>query len=106
MELYQFIWPAGEYYFEQPWTLEDVTYQCTLRYNLRVQTWFLDLADVTGAPIVAGVALIPGRNLLTQYRTRGVPPGTLYVYDPKGDGATPSQDDFSLGYLLLYASAA
>lgn len=105
MNIRKFVWPAGEYYFEQPWTLEDVTYLCTLRFNLRIQTWFLDLADVTGALIVAGVPLLPGRNLLSQYRARGVPPGTLYVYDPTGAGDAPGQDDFSLGYLLLYADA-
>ena len=107
MDLYQFSWPPGEYYFERPWTLDDVTYLVTMRYNLRIATWFMDLADATGATLVCGVPLVPGRNLLKAYQTRAVPKGVMYVFAPQGSAdKVPGEDDFTLGYRLVYTSDA
>jgi hypothetical protein len=105
MNLKYFVWPVASYYFEQPWTLDGVTYTFTLRYNLRIQTWMLDVGDVIGAPIVCGIPLIAGRDLLGQYAGRGLPSGLLFVFDPSDQNGTPGQDDFSAGYRLVYAGS-
>jgi hypothetical protein len=94
--------PAGDYYFEQPWTLSGVTYILTMRFNHRVGTWFMDIADATGANIVCGIALRQLRDLLGPYRARNVPVGALIVFDQSGSTNDPGADDFSLNFGLYY----
>lgn len=105
MNLQEFSFPVGTYYFEKPWSLDNVTYILTLRFNLRIGTWTLDIADVTGANILCGVALRTNRDLLKQYVSLPLPQGLLFVYDATGNAADPGKDDFNLSHSLLYLSS-
>lgn len=48
-------------------SLAAVVYQLTVRWNSQNQTWVLDLADQGGTPILQGVPLVTGADLLEQY---------------------------------------
>lgn len=99
-----YVWPTGIYYFEQPWTLDGTTYVLTMRYNLRAQCWYMDVADATGSAIVCGIPLLATRDLLKQYSAYNVPKGLMFVFDPSGQNATPGMDDFSVNHRLMYLS--
>lgn len=48
-------------------TLSGVTYQLTLRWNVRSACWVMDLADSDGNPIRSGVPLVTGCDLFGQF---------------------------------------
>lgn len=55
----------------QPQTLQvsigGVTYTMKIRFCIPAQCWMLDLSDVSGNPIIQGIPLITGTDLLSQY---------------------------------------
>jgi hypothetical protein len=68
----------------------------TLSQNVLVDTnvldgWILDISDTTGQPIASGLPLIPGIDLLYQYKYLGIG-GALMV---QVDGRPDSVPDFS-----------
>jgi hypothetical protein len=48
-------------------TLVGVTYNMTVRWNVPAACWMLDIADTNDSPILNGVPLITGADLLEQY---------------------------------------
>ena len=48
-------------------TLAGVSYRLTVTWNDAAQIWNLDIADADGVPILEGIALVAGVNLLEQY---------------------------------------
>ena len=59
----------------QPQTLtisiNNVTYNLSLRWYQLATLWLLDIADVLGNQIVTGIPLITGADLLGQYKHLG-----------------------------------
>lgn len=49
-----------------------VVYQVTVRWNSQNQTWVLDLADQGNNPLVLGIPLVTGVDLLEQYGYLGL----------------------------------
>lgn len=47
--------------------LAGVTYQVRLVWNLVSLSWVLDLSDSSGAPLVLGIPLVTGADLLAPY---------------------------------------
>ncbi len=49
-------------------TLSNVDYWITLKWqNTSEGGWFMDIADINNEPIVNGIPLVTGANLLAQY---------------------------------------
>lgn len=48
-------------------TLAGVVYTFTLLWSSTSSVWLLNIADSTGAPLVQGIPLVPGADLLEQY---------------------------------------
>lgn len=42
-------------------------YDLTVKWNEASQCWVLDIADVSGVPILSGIPLVAGVDLLEQY---------------------------------------
>lgn len=47
--------------------LAGVTYQLTVRWNEQNQAWTLDIADNSGNPILSGIPLVTGEDLLAPF---------------------------------------
>jgi hypothetical protein len=47
--------------------LAGVTYQLTLRWNTVAGGWVLDIANISNEPVVSGIAVVTGCDLLGQY---------------------------------------
>lgn len=68
--------------------LLNVTYQLTLQWRKAAQTWFLDIADAAGTPLIQGLALVQGVNLLHQHQALGIGGGLLVTCDTGVDAPT------------------
>jgi hypothetical protein len=72
--------------------LGPTTYQLTLMYRNDpggFNCWSLDIADIAGNPIVQGIALVTGADLLAQYRHLGFT-GSLVVATTSDPDAIPT----------------
>lgn len=47
--------------------LAGVPYQLTVKWNDANQAWTLDIADVNRNPIISGIPIVTGRDLLAPY---------------------------------------
>lgn len=93
---------------ESPWysftvTLTGVSYTFTLRYNIRLDRWMLDIADASETPILSGIPLLIERNLTGQYTALDLPPGVLFVTDDSGRELQPGLLSFLTDHSLNYA---
>jgi hypothetical protein len=48
-------------------TLSGVAYQLTVWWNNQCQSWMVDIADTNGNPILTGIPLVTGADLLEQF---------------------------------------
>lgn len=49
-------------------TMANVQYTLTFRWNVPANAWIVDFADENGAPIVEGIPIVTGADLLAQLR--------------------------------------
>lgn len=86
--------------------LDGVIYGMRLAYMRRhvdiPGTWILDLLSSTGAPIVLGIRVVEGIDLLQPYRSRAVPPGILRCVDTLGNDADPLRQGLRGAQRLVY----
>ena len=66
--------------------LEDVQFGLTFKTNKPDDSWFMDISTVNFEPVVLGLGLAVGSDLLFPYRSLGdlIPPGILYCSAPLG----------------------
>ena len=48
-------------------TLAGTQYTLTIKWNSQCQSWVIDIADVNGNPILSGVPMVTGTDLLGQF---------------------------------------
>lgn len=63
--------------------------------------WVLDIGDSLNNPILRGVPLVTGADLLAQYEYLGLA-GQLYVVTPANPGHTPAFDDLGVNTQLYW----
>jgi len=66
-------------------------------------SWYLDIADASGAPIVSGIALVMGVDLLGQYEYLKL--GGSLVLNSLGD-VLPTYTNLGTGVRMYFATAA
>lgn len=86
--------------------LDGSLYQLALRWNARLG-WVLDVSDVSGAVLVAGIVLVSNRRLLRRHRyVPGLPPGDLMAADLTGSIPLAGFEDLGSVVELVYFTAA
>jgi hypothetical protein len=78
-------------------TILNVAYAFTVQWRSAAALWFLDIADAAAKPILNGVPLVTGTDLLAQYAYLGfgfqlrvqsdVTPDALPTYENLGSGS-------------------
>ena len=90
-------------------TLAGQTYNMTLRWNNCSLSagWILDIADESSNPIVSGIPLVTGADLLAQYPDKNFG-GSLYVRStpPLPPDAPPTFDNLGQDSHLYFLPAA
>lgn len=83
-------------------TLDNVLFQIDYYKNKRTNLWCMDLFDNLSQPLVLGIGLRAGIDLLWPYRSLEVPAGVLFVA-PQGTGLVdPSLTAFENGLASIY----
>lgn len=86
-------------------TLSGVIYTFTLQYrNIDQGGWVLDIGDVTNTPILQGIPLVTGTDLLGKYAYLGFV-GGLYVQTTTDPDAVPTFDNIGIDGQLYYVTA-
>ena len=80
--------------------LIGVTYRLTVQWRNAFSTWFLDIADTNGNPLLQGLALVSGCDLLQEHQELGIG-GTLVMLCDAGVAA-PAFDNLGTSAHLLF----
>ena len=83
-------------------TLSSVVYTFTVRYNIRMDRWILNIDDIAGNQILSGIPLLINYSLMAQYTTLNVLVGNLYAVDMSQNFIQPSQFTFGVNNFLVY----
>jgi len=67
--------------YDQTVQLEGVNYVLRLNWNSTYSYWAMSIYNEQGEPLLLGVRLIIGVELLVRYRLSNLPPGSLLVVD-------------------------
>jgi hypothetical protein len=92
--------------FTERVNLGGTTYTLSCYWNQRLSTWFLDLDDAEGNPIIVGRALVIDFPIFGRFRVAGLPPGQLIAQDTSGQNLDPGLNDLGARVQLLFFSNA
>lgn len=82
-------------------TLIGVTYAMKVRWSAPSACWVLDIADTNDVPIITGIPIVTGADLLEPYKTLGIG-GQLIAQTDYDTDAVPTFDNLgSLGRLYF-----
>jgi len=82
-------------------TLVGVTYTMTVHWCAPASCWVLDIADSTDVPIISGIPIVTGADLLEQYGYLNIG-GQLIAETDFDTDAVPTFDNLgSLGHLYF-----
>jgi len=93
--------------FTQRTRLEGVDYTLRYSHNSRSDSWTIDLAAIGGndqepIPIVTGMKLFIGNNLLRYASHELTPPGVLLALSGDGSRRAPGANDLGTRVRLYY----
>lgn len=85
-------------------TLSGVDYRMTVQYrDAGGAGWVLDIADATNQPLVSGVPLVTGADLLGQYRHLDFGE-RLWVQGAANPDDVPTFDDLGIGSHVFWVT--
>jgi hypothetical protein len=87
-----------------PITLGGLDYELTVKWNTANSTWVLDIADTSNNPIVGGIPLVTGLDLLEQYAYLGIG-GALVVQTDASFFNQPTYANLGTGSHLYFVTS-
>lgn len=84
--------------------LADKTYNLTLRWNIESQNWVLDIADTNEVPLVLGIPIITGTDLLGQHKHLGIS-GSLVAQTDHNPDVVPTFTSLGITGRLYFIGA-
>ena len=85
--------------------LAGVEYTMTVKWNdSDFAGWVIDIADSAQNPIVAGITMVTGTDLLAQYAYLGIQ-GSLIVYTDGDASAVPTLDNLGTNCNLYFQTS-
>lgn len=85
-------------------TLAAVEYQLTLFWNDAPEgDWTINIADTSGNPIIKGIPLVTGADLLAQYAYLGIG-GSLHVLSDSNLNAAPTYENLGTTAHLYFVT--
>lgn len=93
----------GVPFFSQRSTLDGIDYEIVMQWNARSGRWGFSLYTDGGAPIVQGVSVVTGWDLLSGVvRSDGVPPGMIVALDSSQANADATLSTLGVSVDLWY----
>lgn len=90
----------------QTLTLDGVRFRLDTYTNKADDSWYLNIYDSEDNPLVLGIAIASGLDLLFPYRYLDVPPGILFVNTLTGATFDPVESSFADEEVALYYQTA
>ena len=87
-------------YYTGTKVLDNETYRLTVRWNITTATWYMDIEGITTDVSIAGLALLPGKDLLKRYGYSQL--GELWVYDNSEASESPNFDEMGGRFTVEY----
>lgn len=85
-------------------TLGGVDYRLTVQYRKAGGAgWVLDIADASNQPLISGLPLVTGVDLLAQYRHLQFG-GRLWVQGAENPDDVPTYDDLGIGSHVFWVT--
>jgi len=75
--------------FSENVTWDGVAYALQFHYNSSIQAWMLDIFDTTGTPLLVGLALVTGCDVLEQFGYLPLGAHTAITVMTIGPGISP-----------------
>lgn len=94
--------PNGVYQWVLRREFDKSFFRFRYRWNERVKSWYLDVANGANVRQVYGIRLGTGTDKLRSFKARDIPRGTLNVVDSTGEGVQPTLKNFGKTVLLKY----
>jgi hypothetical protein len=95
--LYEISIPVNDGSFYQiQTTLDQLNYNLNLRFNRRNLTWYMDVFNDQGEPVLYGIACLTnvlsliGRFVIVDF----MPTGDIIILDANGQGRDPTYENF------------
>lgn len=83
-------------------SIGNTTYNMDLAWNTVSENWVLDISDLSNNPLIQGIPLITGADLLEQYAYVGL--GVqLYAQTDNAPGVVPTYDNLGIDSHLYFA---
>lgn len=82
-------------------SLANVVYNLTVKWNDQRGNWFLDIADSSNNPLIGGIPLTTGNDLLAQYAYLGFG-GQLQVQTDHNTNQIPTYDNLGISSHLFF----
>lgn len=83
--------------------LSGVTYTLTIKWNTVAECWMMDIGDQSNNPLVQGIPLVTGSDLLAQFEYLGIG-GALTVQTDNDPAAIPTYTNLGTTGHLFYAT--
>jgi hypothetical protein len=84
-------------------SMSGQTYNLRVTWNVPGQCWLLDVADALGTPLLTGLPLVTGANMLGQFAYVGLA-GVLYVGTDGAPDEPPTFTNLGTQGHLYYAT--
>jgi len=85
--------PSAQSFFVQ---LVNISYKITIRWNAVAIAWIMDIATQEEVPLVSGIPIVTGVDLLAPYGYLGIGGGLIAITEGNQD-AVPTFDNLGKG---------
>lgn len=83
-------------------TLDDVVLTFTFKWNQRLDSWFVAVADENDEQIIGFTRIVVDWPLFAAYRDIRLPPGVLILVDSEGLAEDPTFETLGTRHVLTY----
>lgn len=84
-------------------SLDGVFFTLAFRFNFRMNRWFMDVKDGENVPLINGVPLLQGTDLIERFKAVTLPAGHFLMLNLEDETIEAGADDLGANSLLLYA---
>lgn len=92
--------------FTQNITLDNIVLNFKFVWNGRDNAWYMDILDSVNSPILNGIKIVNGWELITRFTDIRLPQGALLVVSLRSDEEIIGRDDMIDNYKLVYFTEA
>lgn len=94
-----------KYNYKYNTVLEGSRYYFTIQYNSRMDKWILSIANYKQEPILTGLPLLIGADLIRRFVNPEVPPGYLFFCNAVNENTEAGRNTVSDDHMLVYVTS-